>query len=52
MPTVGKNKFPYTSAGVRQAQIHAKNTGQTMQMVKKGGKIKRMKRGGMRKTKK
>ena len=35
MPKVGTKSFPYTSAGVHQAQTHAKNTGQKMSMMKK-----------------
>ena len=43
MPTVGKEKFPYTSAGVAQAQKRARATGQKVDMAgyKKGGKKKR-----------
>jgi hypothetical protein len=50
MPKVGEQKFPYTSAGVQQAQAHAKKTGQKVDMqsnYKKGGKIKKMKTGGL-----
>ena len=47
MPTVGDKKFPYTSAGVREAQLHARSTGQKVQMAKKGGM---MKKGGTKKT--
>ena len=49
MPQVGKQKFPYTSAGVQQAQKHAQNTGQKVNMTgaKKGGKVKKMKAGGL-----
>ena len=49
MPKVGEQKFPYTSAGVQQAQKHAKNTGQKVNMTgyKKGGKTKKMKTGGL-----
>jgi len=32
MPQVGKQKFPYTSAGTQQAQKHAKATGQKVNM--------------------
>ena len=48
MPNVGGQKFPYTSSGVQQAQKHAKNTGQKVNMsgYKKGGKTKKMKSGG------
>ena len=49
MPTVGRRKFPYTSAGVKQAQDHARNTGQKLQMAKKGGKVKKLKKGGVKK---
>jgi len=55
MPKVGDRNFPYTSAGVRAAQLHAKNTGQQVQMMKKGGAKKpvlKYKKGGMKKTKK
>jgi hypothetical protein len=48
MPKVGDKSFPYTSAGVKQAQLHAKNTGQKMVMAKKGGKIKKLKKGGVK----
>ena len=49
MPTVGKQKFGYTSAGVKQAQDFAKNTGQKMVMAKKGGKVrKKLKKGGVK----
>jgi hypothetical protein len=46
MPKVGSQQFPYTSAGVRSAMMHAKNTGQKVNMMKKGGKTKRLKKGG------
>ena len=55
MPKVGDKNFPYTSAGVRAAQLHAKSTGQKVQMMKKGGTKKpvlKYKKGGMKKTKK
>ena len=52
MPKVGSQKFPYTSAGVRNAQMHAKNTGQKVNMLKKGGKTKRLSKGGSMKMKK
>ena len=49
MPTVGKEKFAYTSAGVKQAQDHARKTGQKMVLSKKGGKIKKkLKKGGVK----
>jgi hypothetical protein len=49
MPTVGSRKFPYTSAGVKQAQDFAKNTGQKLVMAKKGGKVrKKLKKGGVK----
>ena len=48
MPTVGSRKFPYTSAGVKQAQDFARNTGQKLQMTKKGGKVKKLKKGGVK----
>ena len=64
MPKVGAKKFPYTSSGVQQAQKHAKETGQKMDMAgykkggiknpykyKKGGKVTK-KRGGSIKKKK
>jgi len=43
MPKVGKDKFPYTSAGVQKAQKHAKATGQKVDMsgYKKGGAVKK-----------
>ena len=39
MPKVGKQKFPYTSAGTQKAQKHAKATGQKVDMsgYKRGG---------------
>ena len=53
MPKVGKQKFPYTSAGVSQAQKHAKATGQKVDMAgyKKGGTKKKYKKGGTVKKK-
>ena len=51
MPTVGSKKFPYTSAGVKQAQDHAQKTGQKLQMTKKGGRVKKLKKGGKTKKK-
>ena len=55
MPKVGDRNFPYTSSGVRAAQLHAKNTGQKVQMMKKGGKKKpalKYNKGGKKKNKK
>ena len=49
MPKVGGANFPYTSKGVRDAQAHAKNTGQKVQMMKKGGKVASKMGGGMMK---
>tara|TARA_R110002020_G_scaffold150575_5_gene327417 strand:+ start:574 stop:789 length:216 start_codon:yes stop_codon:yes gene_type:complete len=51
MPQVGKQKFPYTSAGAQQAQKHAKATGQKVNMsgYKKGGKVKKKKGGAVKK---
>ena len=48
MPKVGKEKFPYTSAGVAQAQKRARATGQKVDMAgyKKGGTKKKYKAGG------
>ena len=45
MPKVGSKKFPYTSAGVQQAQKHARATGQKVNMAgyKKGGTKKNIK---------
>ncbi len=43
MPQVGKEKFPYTSAGVAQAQKRARATGQKVNMAG-------YKKGGMKKT--
>ena len=40
MPKVGTKKFPYTSAGSHQAQMHARQTGQKVTM-KNGGKVKK-----------
>ena len=53
MPTVGKQKFGYTSAGVKQAQDHAKKTGQKLVMTgKRGGTVrKKLKKGGKTKRK-
>ena len=49
MPQVGKEKFPYTSAGVAQAQKRARATGQKVDMAgyKKGGTKKKYKKGGL-----
>jgi hypothetical protein len=55
MPKVGKEKFPYTSSGVAQAQKRARATGQKVDMAgyKKGGKVKKgYKKGGLKKSKK
>ena len=54
MPQVGSKKFPYTSAGVHQAQKHARATGQKVNMAgyKKGGMKKKYKAGGTVKKKK
>ena len=43
MPKVGKEKFPYTSSGVQQAQKRARATGQKVDMAgyKKGGTKKK-----------
>ena len=51
MPQVGKQKFPYTSAGAQQAQKHAKATGQKVNMsgYKTGGKVKKKKGGAVKK---
>ena len=51
MPQVGKQKFPYTSAGAQQAQKVAKATGQKVNMsgYKKGGKVKKKKGGAVKK---
>ena len=51
MPKVGNKSFPYTSAGVKQAQVHAKYTGQKMVLAKKGGKVKKLNKGGKTKKK-
>ena len=53
MPQVGSKKFPYTSAGVSQAQKHARATGQKVDMAgyKKGGTKKKYKAGGTVKKK-
>jgi hypothetical protein len=49
MPKVGNKDFSYTSAGVKQAQDHAKKTGQKLVMAKKGGKVrKKLKKGGVK----
>ena len=52
MPQVGKKKFPYTSAGVQQAQKHARTTGEKVNMTgyKKGG-LKKKKGGAVKKNK-
>jgi len=54
MPQVGSKKFPYTSSGVQQAQKHARETGQKVNMTgyKKGGTKKKYKAGGTVKKKK
>jgi len=54
MPTVGKSKFPYTSAGIHEAQSFAKKTGQKVDMTgyKKGGMKKKYNKGGKVKSKK
>jgi len=54
MPKVGKEKFPYTSAGVQQAQKRARATGQKVDMAgyKKGGTKKKYNKGGKVKMKK
>ena len=52
MAKVGNTNFPYTSKGIRDAQAHAKNTGQKVQMMKKGGTKKptlKYKKGGKKK---
>ena len=51
MAKVGNTNFPYTSKGMRDAQVHAKKTGQKVQMMKKGGKVSKMTRGGIKKGK-
>ena len=52
MPKVGNTKFPYTSAGMRDAQVHAKTTGQKVQKMKKGGKVKKgYRKGGLKRSK-
>ena len=60
MPQVGKKKFPYTSAGVQQAQKHARTTGEKVNMdgykqgglkKKKGGAVKKNKGGTVKKKK-
>ena len=54
MPKVGKEKFPYTSAGVQQAQKRARTTGLNVDMAgyKKGGTKKKYIAGGTVKKKK
>ena len=55
MTKVGDRNFPYTDSGVRAAQVFAKNTGQKVQMMKKGGTKKpalKYKKGGKKKNKK
>ena len=52
MPRVGKEKFNYTSQGVKMAQDHARKTGQKLVMTgKRGGKVKKLKKGGKTKRK-
>ena len=52
MPKVGNTKFPYTSAGMRDAEVHAKTTGQKVQKMKKGGKVKKgYRKGGLKRSK-
>jgi len=38
MPNVGKKKFPYTAAGMKDAKIAAKKSGKKMKMAPKKGK--------------
>ena len=55
MPKVGDKDFPYTDLGIRAAQAFAKETGQKVQMMKKGGTKKptlKYKKGGKKKNKK
>ena len=35
MPQVGKKKFPYTDAGMKDAKVAAKKTGKKMKMAPK-----------------
>jgi len=52
MPKVGDKDFPYTDLGIRAAQAFAKETGQKVQMMKKGGTKKptlKYKKGGKKK---
>ena len=35
MPQVGKKKFPYTSAGMKDAKVAAKKTGKKMSVAYK-----------------
>lgn len=35
MPQVGKKKFPYTSAGMKDAKMAAKKSGKKMKMAPK-----------------
>jgi len=51
MPTVGGKTFTYDSKGFKDAEKYAKDTGQALQVVARGGKVKMMK-GGMKKPKK
>ena len=51
MPTVGGKTFTYDSKGFKDAEKYAKDTGQALQVVAKGGKVKMMK-GGMKPTRK
>jgi hypothetical protein len=38
MPQVGKKKFPYTDAGMKDAKMAAKKSGKKMKMASKKGK--------------
>jgi len=40
MPTVGGKTFSYDSKGFKDAEKYAKDTGQALQIVAKGGKVK------------
>jgi len=51
MPKVGDKTFTYDSKGFKDAEKYAKDTGQTLQVVARGGKVKMMK-GGMKPNKK
>ena len=49
MPKGGDKPFTYDSKGFRDAEKNAKDTGQTLQIIAKGGRVRKMMKGGMKK---